>query len=279
MDQDNIQNKIVENDKGPDLHIGDFSGPLDLLLYLIDKNEIDIFDIPIASLTNQYLEYLQDIEIIDMDNVSNFIIVGADLVRLKSKMILPDYSSGKSDEDPRNELVWRLLLYRRTKYIASELKEREELYAGVIFRNKLSNSELGIENYNKEDLYADASEFSGSKFQQAMEGLAARNAARFQDLSEKIEYIVKRKHLSVLDQITRLNEELEKHDQVNFNKIYAKAESKAELLTGFLAILEMLKENNLDVYQRDNFSDIILTKQSKDKKKEVNNLEDASEKL
>ncbi len=279
MDQDNIQNKIVENDKGPDLHIGDFSGPLDLLLYLIDKNEIDIFDIPIASLTNQYLEYLQDIEIIDMDNVSNFIIVGADLVRLKSKMILPDYSSGKSDEDPRNELVWRLLLYRRAKYIASELKEREELYAGVIFRNKLSNSELGIENYNKEDLYADASEFSGSKFQQAMEGLAARNAARFQDLSEKIEYIVKRKHLSVLDQITRLNEELEKHDQVNFNKIYAKAESKAELLTGFLAILEMLKENNLDVYQRDNFSDIILTKQSKDKKKEVNNLEDASEKL
>lgn len=256
---DIIQSSFLENDhRGPELKLGDFSGPLDLLLFLIEKNEIDIFDIPIASLTNQYLEYLAELEDIDLNDVADFLLVGADLVQIKSKMILPHENKPGSDEDPRDELVWKLLLYRRAKYIAEELQEREVRYSGVYFRERLTNKEIGIADPEPEELFVDETEFQSINFDKARDNLLERNTSRYQDLSEKINYIVQRKHLSILDQINKLNTELNVKDNVNFNKMYAEAESKAEVLTGFLAMLELLKNNEVDVYQKETFADIIL---------------------
>ena len=254
-------NNIIGNEaKGPELHLGDFSGPLDLLLYLIDKNEIDLFDIPIAELTNQYLEYLTSLTEVDLNNIADFLAVASDLVQIKSKMILPSYKEDGSSEDPRDELVWKLLLYRRCKLIARQLEEREERYSGVIFRKRLPDNELGIEVKDKTVFYTDASEFKTFRFDEAVQNIAARNQARYQDLSEKINYIVKRKHLSILDQINNLNTQLNKHSIINFNSLYSKSESKAELLTGFLAVLELLKNNEIIATQKEAFADIILSK-------------------
>ncbi len=259
-------NNIIGNEaKGPELHLGDFSGPLDLLLYLIDKNEIDLFDIPIAELTNQYLEYLTSLTEVDLNNIADFLAVASDLVQIKSKMILPSYKEDGSSEDPRDELVWKLLLYRRCKLIARQLEEREERYSGVIFRKRLPDNELGIEVKDKTVFYTDASEFKTFRFDEAVQNIAARNQARYQDLSEKINYIVKRKHLSILDQINNLNTQLNKHSIINFNSLYSKSESKAELLTGFLAVLELLKNNEIIATQKEAFADIILSKNNDEK--------------
>ena len=259
-------NNIIGNEaKGPELHLGDFSGPLDLLLYLIDKNEIDLFDIPIAELTNQYLEYLTSLTEVDLNNIADFLAVASDLVQIKSKMILPSYKEDGSSEDPRDELVWKLLLYRRCKLIARQLEEREERYSGVIFRKRLPDNELGIEVKDKTVFYTDASEFKTFRFDEAVQNIAARNQARYQDLSEKINYIVKRKHLSILDQINNLNTQLNKYSIINFNSLYSKSESKAELLTGFLAVLELLKNNEIIATQKEAFADIILSKNNDEK--------------
>lgn len=259
-------NNIIGNEaKGPELHLGDFSGPLDLLLYLIDKNEIDLFDIPIAELTNQYLEYLTSLTEVDLNNIADFLAVASDLVQIKSKMILPSYKEDGSSEDPRDELVWKLLLYRRCKLIARQLEEREERYSGVIFRKRLPDNELGIEVKDKTVFYTDAREFKTFRFDEAVQNIAARNQARYQDLSEKINYIVKRKHLSILDQINNLNTQLNKHSIINFNSLYSKSESKAELLTGFLAVLELLKNNEIIATQKEAFADIILSKNNDEK--------------
>lgn len=260
-----IKNIIGNETKGPELHLGDFSGPLDLLLYLIDKNEIDLFDIPIAELTNQYLEYLTSLTEVDLNNIADFLAVASDLVQIKSKMILPSYKEDGSSEDPRDELVWKLLLYRRCKLIARQLEEREERYSGVIFRKRLPDNELGIEVKDKTVFYTDASEFKSFRFDEAVQNIAARNQARYQDLSEKINYIVKRKHLSILDQINNLNTQLNKHSIINFNNLYSKSESKAELLTGFLAVLELLKNNEIIATQKEAFADIILSKNNDEK--------------
>lgn len=260
-----VNDIIINGSKGPELHLGDFSGPLDLLLYLIDKNEIDLFDIPIAELTNQYLEYLTSLTEVDLNNIADFLAVASDLVQIKSKMILPSYKEDSGSEDPRDELVWKLLLYRRCKLIAKQLEEREERYSGVIFRKRLSDKELGIEVKDKTVFYTDASEFKTFRFDEAIQNIAARNQARYQDLSEKINYIVKRKHLSILDQINNLNTQLNNNSVINFNKMYSKSESKAELLTGFLAVLELLKNNEIKASQKEAFADIILSK-NKDEK-------------
>lgn len=260
-----VNDIIINESKGPELHLGDFSGPLDILLYLIDKNEIDLFDIPIAELTNQYLEYLTSLTEVDLNNIADFLAVASDLVQIKSKMILPSYKEDGGSEDPRDELVWKLLLYRRCKLIAKQLEEREERYSGVIFRKRLSDKELGIEVKDKTVFYADASEFKTFRFDEAVQNIAARNQARYQDLSEKINYIVKRKHLSILDQINNLNTQLNNNSVINFNKMYSKSESKAELLTGFLAVLELLKNNEIIAIQKEAFADIILSKNNDEK--------------
>ena len=100
-----------------------FEGPLDLLLHLIEKKNIDIYDIPIASITDQYIEYVDAMESTDMDTMSDFLVMAATLLNIKSRMLLPvDESLPEEEQDPRYELVQRLLEYKKCKYIADELK-------------------------------------------------------------------------------------------------------------------------------------------------------------
>ena len=107
-----------------------FEGPLDLLLYLIKKNEVDIYDIPISKITRQYLEYIEIIQLLDLEAASDFILMAATLMRIKAQMLLPKPSieeEVQDVEDPRQELVYRLLEYKRFKDVAAELGEKEEI--------------------------------------------------------------------------------------------------------------------------------------------------------
>src|SRR5699024_8707815 len=104
-----------------------FEGPLDLLLHLIDKNKVNIYDIPIIEITKQYLDYIQEMETKDLDSISDFLVMASTLINIKSKMLLPKDEELESEEDPRTELVERLLEYKMFKYISSILKDKEIL--------------------------------------------------------------------------------------------------------------------------------------------------------
>nr|MCR5798154.1 segregation/condensation protein A [Eubacterium sp.] len=102
-----------------------FEGPLDLLLHLIEKNKVDIYDIPIVLITEQYLDYVQQMEKANMDIMSEFLVMAATLVKIKSKMLLPVEEEDEEYEDPRQELVERILEYKMYKYASFELKDRQ----------------------------------------------------------------------------------------------------------------------------------------------------------
>ncbi len=252
-----------EDMKLPQFRIGDFHGPLDLLIYLIEKHEIDLFDIPLASLTEQYLKYLEDLEGLDMDIASDFLLMGASLIELKSRMILPQDENNLS-EDPREELVLRLLAYRRCKLIAEELKQREQLYSGVYFRLPENPKNLGILAADRTENYADESEFRSKKFDIALKKVSDRNQARFQDLSEKMEYIVSRETLNLKDWITNLWTKLKVKAKLSFNQLFPAKSGSSQRLTGFLAVLELLKQNSIEAKQEEPFADIIITRSKED---------------
>ncbi|WP_208896270.1 segregation and condensation protein A, partial [Coprococcus sp. ART55/1] len=106
-----------------DVKLNVFEGPLDLLLHLIEKNKVNIYDIPIVTITEQYLEYVNNMEEEDLDVMSEFLVMAATLIKIKSKMLLPkDEEDPEDEEDPREELVRRLLEYKMYKYAAGELK-------------------------------------------------------------------------------------------------------------------------------------------------------------
>ena len=116
-----------------------FEGPLDLLLHLIEKNRIDIYDIPIVLITEQYLEYIEKMHMEDMDTLSEFLVMAATLIKIKSKMLLPPDEEDESEEnntDPRTELVERLLEYKMYKYASYELKDRQIEAAKVLYKKQ-----------------------------------------------------------------------------------------------------------------------------------------------
>ena len=126
-----------------------FDGPLDLLLHLIEKNKVDIFDIPIALITEQYLDYVRKMDTKDMDVMSEFLVMAATLVKIKSKMLLPaEEEEQEEEEDPRQELVERLLEYKMYKYAFFELKDRQVDAGKVFFKEPSIPDE--IKNYKDE---------------------------------------------------------------------------------------------------------------------------------
>lgn len=246
--------------QGPELKLGDFSGPMDLLYFLIEKNEIDLFDIPVAELTAQYMAYLDGLDQLDMDAASDFLLMGASLLELKSKMMLPNEKEDVQEGDPRDELVLRLLAYRRCKLIAQNLEEREKRYAGVSFRLPENPSRLGLKPPDPTLLYADESEFRAERFLQARDAVKARNEARFQDLSEKMNYIVSREQLNLKTWMKNLWKKLKHGAKLSFDRLFPAKEGRRQRLTGFLAVLELLKQNKIKAKQDGPFADIIITR-------------------
>lgn len=246
--------------KGPELKLGDFSGPLDLLFFLIEKNEIDLFDIPVAELTAQYMSYLNDLSDLDLDLASDFLVTGAALIELKSRLMLPRQEEDGPKTDPRDELVLRLLAYRRCKLIAQGLQEREKRYAGVIFRVPENPARLGLKPQDPTLIYADETEFRAERFRRARDQVRSRNEARFQDLSEKMDYIVSREQLNLKTWMSKLWQRLKRGVKLSFDRLFPSADGRQKRLTGFLAVLELLKQNKITARQQGPFADIELTR-------------------
>lgn len=216
-----------------------FEGPLDLLLHLIKKNEVDIYDIPIAVITEQYLEYIELIKEMNLDFAGEFLVMAATLVHIKSKMLLPvDEEAPEEEEegmDPREELVRRLLEYQRYKEAARELSERNLLGRDVFAKGS------GV---NIDELEEGAGLMSVSVFDlmEALRGILARAPK-----GKKIELTVER--FKIADKINFIMERLNVEKSATFTSLFEQDATRGEIVVTFLAILELCKILLLKVHQ------------------------------
>ncbi len=238
----------------PELKMAHFEGPLDLLCHLIEKDRIDIYDIPIDTITDQYLAYLASMREFDLDVASDFLVMAATLLQIKSRLLLPKKDTAGQGEgaDPREELVLRLLEYRRCRTLAGELRRRHDTYTGCAFRAPESPAALGLPTLKAPE------PLSPELFFRAARTVCEQNRLRFSDLTGKITQILRRDKVSLRDKMRQILQEALRRSRVFFSEIFPQsASSRTERVTGFLALLELLRLNRIRVRQDQPF-DVIL---------------------
>ena len=224
--------------------INEFEGPLDLLLFLIKKNEVNIYDIPIARITEQYLDYLSDATEMDMEEITEFQSMAATLLLIKSRMLLPvEISGDDEDDDPRQELVEHLIEYQKYKKLSGLMEEKEREAEWVIERKRLERTLP----FNDEDLWEKMDVWDLLKiFSKYTSGLSRE---RIIDLYEEV---------TVNEKITLLYEILEKQKECRFEDMLVRTDSILDFVCAFLALLELAKQHVISVFQNWMFGDIII---------------------
>ena len=248
---------MLEQALKPEIKLRQFEGPLDLLLHLIEKNDVDIYDIPISTITAQYMDYIESMKEFDMELASDFLVMGATLVSIKSRMMLPGMQaalSGSGDDvvDPREELVISLMRYKRCRVFAQDLKERREKFDGARFRYASTAKQLGISLKPAEQT------FSIEEFNDAVALINERNEQRFTDISAKITHILQRDKRSVKERIKSIWRSITGKGKILFSSLFGKKAEKMDKVVSFLAILELVRDNKVTVEQDRNFGEISI---------------------
>ena len=225
-----------------------FEGPLDLLLYLIRKNEVDIYDIPIALITRQYLEALEIMKALDLDVAGDFLTLAATLLRIKSRMLLPRLAEEGEEEDPRRDLVLQLVEYRKFKEAARKMAQSEEKQR-LLFNRPL----IPVEGDVGEDL--------------APKGDVADLVAALQALLERIQddrlYEIIGEDVSVEERMEHVLRLLgERGEEVRFEELFSGARRRIVLVATFMAILELARLTKLAIRQEALFGEIWVRRQN-----------------
>lgn len=224
-----------------------FEGPLDLLLYLIKEEELNIFDIPIIRITEQYLEYLSLMEMLDLEVAGDFLVMAATLIQIKSRMLLPVNPDGIAEDepDPRAELVRRLLEYKAFKEAAERLRGFESKQSGIFPR-------FGIqpEFQNESDLFQNVSLF---------DLLAAFNKV-LKSLEPHAAHEIVKDEYTVAEKIHEIIHRLVQTPLIRFSKLFKTARNKIEAITIFLAILELTRMKEVVIKQDSQFGEIEISK-------------------
>ena len=214
-----------------------FEGPLDLLLHLIEKNKIDIYDIPIVEITAQYLDYIKQMQREDMNVMSEFLVMAATLIDIKCKMLLPkEVNEDGEEEDPRAELVQKLLEYKMYKYMSFELRDRQVDAARNMYREQRLPKE--VEAYRQPIDYEEEDKIDPVRSQY---GNIEKDEV---DMDIKMLYV---------EAYAR------EHKNFSFRKLLEKQNSKMEVIVTFLIILELMKTGKINISQENIFDDIMIT--------------------
>ena len=236
-----------------------FEGPLDLLLHLIEKNKIDIYDIPIAVITEQYFDYLDEMRRADMDIMSEFLVMAATLLRIKSQMLLPkEVNEEGEEEDPREELVGRLVEYKIYKYASGELKDREIEAGRSLYKNPTLPEEV-------------------ASYREPIDPhqIIERQGVTLEQLKEVLEFVLKRRNdkldpvrsqfgeirqdeVKVEDKIRHITKRIKQKKKMTFRALLEEGSTKTEVIVTFLALLELMKMGRVFVTQEDIGSEIMI---------------------
>ena len=234
-----------------------FEGPMDLLMHLIEKNKIDIYDIPIVTITDQYLEYVRQMEHDDMNVTSEFLVMAATLLDIKSRMLLPkEENDDGEEEDPRDELVKRLLEYKLYKYMSEELKEKREHAGYSYFRPQDLPEE--VRSYVPP---VDYEELIGAKTLDSLQRVFAEVLKRKKNRVDPVRSgfgKIQREEISVADKELYIRAYLMSHPHADFRDLLEKQESRQEIIVTFLVILELMKHQKIRITQEEAFGRILI---------------------
>lgn len=238
---------VTEHGEGGEemkLYLGDFAGPLDLLLYLIRQEQVDIYDIPVARITDEYLRYIQAMKQLDITVAGEFLVMAAQLIEIKSKMLLPsdplDDLSEEDREDPRKDLIDRLLEHQKFKAAAQMLWSRATVEQGVFTRAPIesdkSNPEVAVGVF---DLLKVFQEILSRKKQEAL-------------------LEIERDEVTMAQMLERLRNMILSAGELNLRQFFERTETRRELVLAFLSVLELVRSADVNLVQRTTFGDIVL---------------------
>lgn len=236
-----------------------FEGPLDLLLHLIDKNKIDIYDIPIVEITNQYMEYIKAMEKEDLNVMSEFLVMAATLLDIKCKMLLPkEVNEDGEEEDPRQELVEQLLEYKMYKYMSYELKDRELESERVMYKTPTIPQEV-MEYEQPVNLDELLGNLTLQKLNHIFKDVMKRQVDKIDPVRSKFGKIEK-EEVTVSDKLVFVTDYAREHKKFSFRTLLTKQSTKTQIVVTFLALLQLMKEGVLYIEpQEQPFDDIRIT--------------------
>lgn len=227
------------------IKLGQFAGPLDLLLYLIRQEQANIFDIPIATITDEYVKYVRLMKKLDIAVAADFLVMAAQLIEIKSRMLLPRDPNVEADEeieDPRKELVDRLLEYEKFKSAAQMLYEKSTVEQAVFQRGKIESDENNAE-------------ISATVFDliTVFQKIVARQ-------KDEIQMEIAREEVSLADMIKMLRKRIFEENELSLLAFFEEMHNRRELVTAFVAVLEIVRTESVKLVQKATFDDIILRK-------------------
>ena len=224
------------------LYLGDFAGPLDLLLYLIRQEQVDIYDIPIGRITDEYLSHLRLMREMDIAVVSEFLVMAAQLIEIKSRMLLPPDPLAEADEeqeDPRRELVERLLEHQKYKAASQMLWSRstveQAIYTRAPIETDKSNPEVSVGVFDLLRVFQE---------------ILARK-------KEEVLMEIERDEVSMAEMLERLRNMILSAGELNLRAFFERAQSRRELVLAFLSVLELVRTTEVTLVQRETFGEII----------------------
>ncbi len=226
------------------IELESFQGPLDLLLHLIKKNEIDIYDIPVADITNQYLAYLDMMRELNLDVASEFLVMASNLIYLKSRMLLPpdEEDEEAEEQDPREELIRRLIEYQKYRKAAEEIGGRPVLGSDVFIRPEEGKPQ------SPDDVYVEATMF---QLMDAFQRVLAKAEMRKPHEVSRITFTIE-------DGISHINDVLRDRTSIRFAELFTGLEGRTKVVTVFLSVLEMIKKNTIRAIQEDHLGPLRL---------------------
>ena len=245
------------------IKIQNFEGPFDLLFHLIGENKINIYDIPINIITDQYMEYLFAMKELDLEIASEFLVMAATLLHIKSKMLLPDKKEVKEEEgDPREELVLKLLEYKKYKEFSQVLRQREIDWSVLYYKLPEAIQFTRVD---------ETIELSAPELKRFYCELLERNRKKINPNVSGINQIIQHEKVSLKSKMREILRELINKSVFRFAEMFSlKHKSKTDVITGFLAILELAKLKKVKLEQRKQFADIFIRKTGL----EIENLQD-----
>lgn len=235
-----------------------FEGPLDLLLHLIDKNKIDIYDIPIVEITNQYMEYIKEMEKQDLNVMSEFLLMAATLLDIKCRMLLPkEINEEGEEEDPRAELVEQLLQYKMYKYMSYELRDRQMEGERILYREQNLPDE--VQNFVEPvDLDKLLDGVTLNKLNQIFRDVIRKQNDKIDPVRSHFGKIEK-EEVTLPEKLEYVEEYAKKTKKFSFRKLLSRQSSKTQIVVTFLAILELMKMGKISIEQEQLFDDIEIT--------------------
>ena len=269
----------VDGMAGISYKLDNFEGPLGLLLHLIEKNKVSIYDIPIVLITEQYLDYVSHMETEDLNLVSEFLVMAATLIDIKSRMLLPaQVNEDGEEEDPRAELVARLLEYKMYKYMARELMELEQDAQLILYREPDIPKEVA-RHEAPVDLDSLLEGLTLAKLQKIFQSVMKRSEDRIDPIRSRFGAI-RKESVSLEQRIGSVMEYARTHRRFRFHEVLKRRTDRLDVVVTFLAVLELMKIGSVYLSQEAPFGDMYIEARDTEGAEEISleGLEDFDEK-